>query len=115
MSKSLIEAGLKLASSKKQNSHKGSIHIDRTIYHTVQVTDSQGKFLIDGEGNSIVINTVYVLAGSWLSPQVHEIALQKEKEFSELNKLFRDAMDAEKNPWRITRRDQVALNIQGIT
>lgn len=112
---SLVEAGLKLARSKKLSSNVGSIHIDRTIYHTVQLTDSDGKVLTDKEGNPLITNTPYILAGSTVSEAVYEIAMEKEKEFKELNELFRNDM-VSKNPngnWRIRKIDQTSLSIQG--
>lgn len=112
---SLVEAGLKLASSKKENTNRGTMYMDRSIYHTVQVTDSEGRGLYDSDGQPIVINTVYVKAGSFLSPGVYERALELEKEFKDLNELFRKDMESKKIDWRIRRQDQTALFIQGVT
>lgn len=115
MSKSLVEAGLQMASSRKSNSQKGTIRIDRTIYHTVKVTDSEGKVLFDVDGNPVVRNTAYVLAGSYLSPEVYDIALEKEKEFIKLNELFRKDMERRGITWRIPNHMQTTLSIQGVT
>ncbi len=111
----LVEAGLKLASSVKANSNRGTIYMDRTIYHTIQITDSEGKGLFDSDGNPIVVNTAYVLAGSYLSPAVYEKALELEKKFKALNELFRKDMDDKKIQWKFRKTDQKALFIQGVT
>lgn len=111
MSNTLIEAGLKLASSKSGNDHIGSIWVDRTIYHTIQVEDADGNKLFDKSGNPVVLNTAYVSAGMSVSSKVYEIALEKEKEFSKLNELFRKHMDEKGIKWRISKGEQTAISI----
>lgn len=115
MSKELIEAGLKLASSIDSHSHYGTEYLDRTIYYTTYVTDAQGKILVDGEGNKIVRNQVYYLAGSYISKAEMQNALELEATFKTLNDRLRKQMDPEGKKWRLKKTDQKALTVQGVT
>lgn len=113
--KELSEAGLKLAKSQQIITDYGTEYLDRTIYHTVNVTDSAGNNLINSEGGEIIRNQVLYLAGSYVSAKELANALEIEKEFSDLNKDFRDDMTRQGLTWKLPREKQTVLDIRGIT
>lgn len=113
--KELVEAGLKLASSIKSGSKYATEFLDRTIYHTVYVTDADGKVLVDGEGNKIVRNQVYYKAGVYVSKQQLEQAERIEKEFKALNDAIRKQDDANGVKWRLRKQDQKTFSLAGVT
>lgn len=113
--KELVEAGLKLASSLQSTSNYATEYLDRTIYHTVYVTDAEGKTLIDGEGNPVIRNQVLYLAGSYLSKAELHYAEEVEAEFKVLNDRLRKQMDSEGVVWRLKKTNQRALQITGVT
>ncbi len=115
MSKELVEAGLALASSTQSGSDYATEHLDRTIYYTTYVTDSEGRVMVDGNGNKIVRNQALYLAGSYISKAEMEYALETEATFKKLNDALRKKMDSEKLKWRVKKADQKALVVQGIT
>lgn len=108
------EAGLKLASSARSKSKQGDVFLDRTIYHTVELTDADGRVIVDRSGNPIVENRAYLTIGRWITEDMMERAMEVEKEFAELNKMMRDDMDRKKEPWRISKSDIRSLDIQGV-
>ncbi len=115
MSNELQEAGLKLASSPESGSKRGTEYLDRTIYHTVYVTDVNGNIMIDGNGNKIVRNQPLYIASSYLSKAEYENALKVEKDFQSLNDKFRENMTQRGLKWRISKAEQNKLQIQGVT
>jgi hypothetical protein len=114
MSKELLEIGLKLASPAFASSEYGTEWLDRTIYHTVYVTDPNGKILIDGKGDKVARNQVLFLACTYISKSQMEHALQVEKEFKELNDYFREAMTKDQINWRIPKSAQKAVIFDSI-
>lgn len=120
MSDELVEAGLKLASGEISHSNYGTKYLDRTIYHTVYVTDVNGNKRIDEHGKEMVRNQVLYLAGSYISPTEYEEAMKVEKKFIKLNETFRkDMMEKNKENkdyrWQLRHMEQKALSIPGIT
>lgn len=115
MSNKLVEAGLTLASSPIPTSNYATEWLDRTIYYTTYVTDSEGRRVLDGEGKEIIRNQVLYLAGSFISKAEMIKAEEIEKEFKELNDLFRRKMDSQGLKWRLKKTDQKALQVQGVT
>lgn len=115
MLKELQEAGLKLAYDLNEGSDYGTEYLDRTIYHTVYVTDTNGNVMLDGSGNKIMRNQALYIAGSWISKKEYEAALQVEKDFKELNDRLREGMTARKYTWHIPKTSQRVLTIQGVT
>lgn len=115
MSKSLIEAGLKLASSKSSKSNRGFIFLDRTIFYTVEVKDSQNKVICDSNGNPIVENRAYLTKGRWIPESLMEKALEIEKEFIELNNLLRKDEESKDMRWRMSKSELTAISIPGLT
>lgn len=115
MSKELVEAGLKLASSSQSGSDYATEYLDRTIYYSTYVTDAEGRVMIDSNGNKIVRNQALHIAGSYLSKAALEEAEEVEAEFKKLNDALRKKMEAEGIKWRLKKQDQKALVIQGVT
>ncbi len=110
----LAEAGMKLASTKNADSKRGTEYLDRTIYHTVYVTDVNGNVMIDGSGNEIVRNQPLYIATSYLSKSEMKDALRIEEEFKVLNNAFRDQMTQLGHKWKLDK-SQSKLQIQGVT
>ena len=115
MSKELVEAGLALATSPQSGSDYATEHLDRTIYYTTYVTDSEGRVMVDSNGDKIVRNQALYLAGSYISKPELELALETESTFKKLNDALRKKMEAEGLKWRVKKSDQKALVIQGVT
>ncbi len=120
MSDELVEAGLAQASGKVSQSNYGTKYLDRTIFHTVYLTDLNGNNAIDDKGKRMTRNQVLYLAGSYISDSEYEEAMKVEVKFIKLNELLRKDMETKnKNNknynWRLRHIDQKALSIQGLT
>ena len=115
MNVDLVEAGLELASSKKRNVNRGTNYLDRTVYFTKQLEDTDGNLLYTKEGKPLVTNTAFALAGTYWSDELYETILQVEKEFKKLNEAFRAQMERDGDDWRRPRKNQDTLFIQGVT
>lgn len=114
MSKNLEDAGIALASSSVSKGKQGDVYLDRTIYYTVELTDSEGRVIVDKTGNPIIENRAYLTAGRWITESMMKEALEVEKRFARLNKLFRDDMETKDMKWRLKKSDIKAMEIPGI-
>lgn len=114
MSNKLEEAALKLASSGRKQNKQADQFLDRTIYYAKERTDADGKVVVDANGEPIVEMLVYRLAGSWVTESMMDRCLELEKEFSKLNKLLRDDMEAQGLPWRIRKAEITAMQVSGL-
>lgn len=114
MSENIKDKVLALAKKQRSDDNIGTEFLDRTIYYGKERTDSEGRVIKHPNGEAIIDVLTYRTAGSWISRKMMEIALEIEKEFQELNDLYRADMERQGIPWRIPKSQISAMEIGGL-
>lgn len=109
MSNRLEEAALNAASIRRDNPI-GTIFLDRTIWHAVEVTDGEGRVILDAKGDPLVEPRIYRIAGSHLTQDALDTALQLEKEFPVLNQKMRESEERAGYKWKLNKPRSILID-----